>query len=139
MFSHLGFGRQAWELLQRDSLVELVDRTMSLQDEEKLEVHRLINIALLCIQNEAEQRPSMERVVAMLQGDGQSEAVMPKPGNEEQYLESIRLFDVGKSSLANVKEESESSLMNSSRRGGGCFEENVSTDATLELSEIRVR
>jgi hypothetical protein len=82
----------------------------------------------------------MERVVAMLQGDSQSEAVVPKPGNEEQYLESIRLFAVGKSGLATVKEESESSLMNSSRRGtGGYFEENVSTGATLELSELRVR
>lgn len=89
---HLRFW-QAWELLRRDSLMELVDCTMSLQDDEKLEVHRLINIALLCIRNEAEQRPSMERVDAMLQGrDSESEAVVLKPGNEEQCLESIRFF-----------------------------------------------
>ncbi|KAG0618722.1 hypothetical protein M758_4G087800 [Ceratodon purpureus] len=129
----------AWDLHRRDKLMDLVDPHMSLQDEEKLEVHRLINIALLCIQNEPEQRPSMERVVAMLQGESEAEVVALKPGNDEHYLESIRLFAVGKGGLGTVKEEGESSFLDSSRRGGGRSEDDCSGAAVLELSEIRVR
>lgn len=119
--------------------MDLVDPTMSLQDEEKLEVHRLINIALLCIQNEPEQRPNIERVVAMLQGESESEAVVSTPGMDEENLESIRLFAVGKSGLTTVTEERESSVIHSFRRGVGFSEDVASTGATLELSEIRVR
>lgn len=112
---------------------------MSLRDEEKVEVHRVINIALLCIQNEAEERPSMERVVAMLQGESEAEVVALKPGNEEILLETMRLFASRRSDLGTVKEEGESSFMESSSGGGSRFEKENSTDAVLELSEIRVR
>lgn len=51
--------------------MDLVDSAISLQDEEKLEKQRVINIGLLCIQNEAEEWSSMEREVAMLRGDSE--------------------------------------------------------------------
>lgn len=78
--------------------------------------------------------------MAMLQGDSELEAVVVKPGNEEQYLESRRLFAVGKYDLATVKEVGESSFdMNSSRRMGDGSEDYILTGAPLELSEISVR
>jgi hypothetical protein len=121
--------------------MDLVDPYVSLQDEEKPEVHRLINIALLCIQNEAEHRPSMERVVAMLQGESEAEVVALKPDDEEQYLESRRLYAVGKGGLGTVKEEGEASFIDSSltRSAWGRSEDDYSSGAVLELSEIRGR
>lgn len=49
--------------------MDLVDHTLSIQlDEEEL-VHRVINIALACIQTAPDRRPTMAQVVGMLQGD----------------------------------------------------------------------
>jgi hypothetical protein len=125
--------------------MDMVDSTMSLQFEEKVEVRRVINIALHCIQNAAEDRPTMERVVAMLQGDSESEAVILRPADEE-YLETLRLrANVGMSTvtgLATVKEEDEStSFMNSSRRRtSGRLDNSFSVPSTvLELSGIKFR
>jgi len=114
---------QAWELHRKGRLMDLVDPTLSLQDEEVQEVQRLINTALLCIQNAADQRPSIERVVAILQGDSESESLATlRGGIDEEYLDTIRW---------------ESSSMNSSRSRLG--DESLSTGAALELREIRVR
>uniref|UniRef100_A0A7I4CXT0 Protein kinase domain-containing protein n=2 Tax=Physcomitrium patens TaxID=3218 RepID=A0A7I4CXT0_PHYPA len=96
-----------WDLHRQGKLVDSVDRTMNLRDEEKVEVLRVINIGLLCIQNEAEERPGMERVVAMLQGESEAEVVALKPGNEGNLLESTRLFAGCSSDLGTVKEEGE--------------------------------
>lgn len=128
-----------WDLHRQGKLVDSVDRTMSLRDEEKVEVLRVMNIALLCIQNEAEERPSMERVVVMLQGESEAEVVALKPGNEGNLLETTRLFAGCSSDLGTVKEEGESSFMGSSSGGGSRYEKENSTGAVLELSEIRVR
>lgn len=49
--------------------MDLVDKTMCLDADEELEVQRVINIALLCLQPSHENRPTMGEVVAMLQGD----------------------------------------------------------------------
>ncbi|KAG0559647.1 hypothetical protein KC19_10G121000 [Ceratodon purpureus] len=126
----------AWGLLRQDNLMELIDPTMSLQDDEMLEVHRVINVALHCIQNEADQRPSMERVVAMLQGDSESDGVAPQPGIDE--LDDRSLF--AGSGLATVAEVGEFSFSNSSDKGAGHSSNNRSTGAAfIELSEIRVR
>ncbi|KAG0597076.1 hypothetical protein M758_UG308300 [Ceratodon purpureus] len=134
---------KAWELHRVGNLMDLVDSTMSLQDEEKQEVQRVINIALLSIQNVAEERPTMERVVSMLQGDSESEALVLKPGNEE-YMDTMRLrADVGMSSttgLATVNEDLEesASFMNSSRRGASWRSDDgfLFPTATLELSDV---
>lgn len=117
---------------RRGKLMDIVDSTMSLQDEERREVHRVLNLALLCIQNEAEQRPSIEQVVAMLQGESELEVVISKPKMEEKYLESIRLFALGKSGLGSLMEESESTSF--SRREGGRHQDQ-SSSSIIELSE----
>ena len=62
---------------------------------------------------------------------------MLKPGGEEQHLANIRLFATGKNGRGTLREESGLSLISSSRRGGIRSEDDVSTGAVLELSEIK--
>nr|XP_024395386.1 probable LRR receptor-like serine/threonine-protein kinase At1g34110 isoform X4 [Physcomitrium patens] len=74
----------AWKLHQSNKLIELVDQTLHLSDGELQDVLRIIKIALLCIQNDCERRPTMERVVYLFQGDTQSEVVVLN--RSEDYL-----------------------------------------------------
>ena len=116
---------------------------MSLQDEEKLAVKRLINIALLCIQMAAEQRPSMERIVAMLQGNSDLGTVVLQSDNKEQALNSMRWFAFGQSGLGTVIEAGESSdmeswFMESSRQEAGLSgTDSRSYTTSVELSGIK--
>lgn len=49
--------------------MEIVDHKLTLDVGKKMEVQRVINVALLCLQQLDERRPTMAQVVAMLQGD----------------------------------------------------------------------
>jgi hypothetical protein len=53
---------QAWQLHEEDRLLELVDPSLQLADEERRDVERVINVFLLSIQHAAEKRPTMARV-----------------------------------------------------------------------------
>ncbi|KAL0724085.1 hypothetical protein Bca4012_038684 [Brassica carinata] len=67
----------AWRLWSNGSQLELVDP--SFQDNyETNEITRCIHIALLCVQEEAEDRPSMSAIVQMLNTNSISLAV-PRP------------------------------------------------------------
>ncbi|CAK9250073.1 unnamed protein product [Sphagnum jensenii] len=63
----------AWRLARRkgNSIMNLVDCTLELNFEEMKEALRVVKIALLCLQQEPENRPTMARVVAMLQGEAE--------------------------------------------------------------------
>ncbi|KAG0605521.1 hypothetical protein M758_9G065600 [Ceratodon purpureus] len=127
----------AWELHgNQGNLLDLVDPTLILQDEEKPRVQRMIKIALLCLQDAPEQRPTMARVVAMLHGDIDSEVVVLSPGKDEKYLESLRVAAFVDNVYATVKEEGDFSFVKSiSRRGGSC-ERSSTTDTRIELSDL---
>ncbi|KAG0561587.1 hypothetical protein KC19_9G075900 [Ceratodon purpureus] len=128
---------QAWELHGgQGNLSDLVDLTLILQEEEKPRVQRMIKIALLCLQDAPEQRPTMARVVAMLHGDIDSEVVVLSPGKDEKYLESLRVAAFVDNVYATVKEEGDFSFVKSiSRRGGSC-ERSSTTDTRIELSDL---
>ena len=49
--------------------MEIVDHKLTLDVGKEMEVQRVINVALLCLQQLDERRPTMAQVVAMLQGD----------------------------------------------------------------------
>lgn len=121
--------------------MHLVDSTLDLQEDQKLEAQRLINIALLCLQNNDEQRPTMARVVAMLQGDRDSEVTVVNSGVEHQYKDSESLLHAfGRAGLGTVEEEDESSFVNSSRRELGSSEGNASIgNPMIELGHLRGR
>ena len=79
---------QAWQLHEKNCIIDLVDDRLSEFNEE--EVKRVVGIALLCTQTSPTLRPSMSRVVAMLSGDIEVSTVTSKPG----YLSDWKFEDV---------------------------------------------
>ncbi len=59
---------QVWKLYEEGKLLEIVDPKINTHNHEKDIIH-VINIGLLCVQSTASKRPSMVRILAMLQGD----------------------------------------------------------------------
>jgi hypothetical protein len=115
--------------------MDLVDPTLILQDDEKADVPRVTSIALLCSQDAAEERPTMARVVAMLQHYPESEVVVLNSGKKCGCLHSA-----GKE-LTTVT-ETETSALNprASKRGSVHRGGNLITVAGLiQLSEMRAR
>ncbi|CAK9237255.1 unnamed protein product, partial [Sphagnum troendelagicum] len=60
---------KAWRLHREGNLIDIVDQNLHLLNDETIQAQRLLNITLLCLLNDGEKRPSMARVVAMLQGE----------------------------------------------------------------------
>jgi serine/threonine protein kinase len=60
---------KAWKLHREGNLIDIVDQNLHLLNDETIQAQRLLNITLLCLLNDGEKRPSMARVVAMLQGE----------------------------------------------------------------------
>ncbi len=69
-----------------------MDRKMNICNYEE-EILHVINIGLLCVQSIASKRPTMSRIVAMLQGDMEMEVVIGKnqlkSSKYESYLELV--------------------------------------------------
>jgi len=55
--------------------IDIVDQNLHLLNDETIQAQQLLNITLLCLLNDGEMRPSMARVVAMLQGEVDSRIV----------------------------------------------------------------
>jgi hypothetical protein len=51
--------------------MNLVDCTLELHNDEMKEALHVVKIALLCLQQEPDNRPTMARVLAMLQGEAE--------------------------------------------------------------------
>lgn len=60
---------RARKLLKEDRLIELMDSRLRVSEADALEVQRVLEIAVMCVQAAPEMRPTMFRVVAMLAGD----------------------------------------------------------------------
>jgi hypothetical protein len=82
-----------WKLHEGNKLLELVDPKVNTRNHEE-EILHVINIGLLCVQSIASKRPSMSRIVAMLQGDMEMEMVI-----EETQLKSFKLRSLDESLL----------------------------------------
>ncbi|KAH8944982.1 hypothetical protein BDL97_12G015600 [Sphagnum fallax] len=54
-----------------NSIMNLVDCTLELHNDDMKEALQVVKIALLCLQQEPNNRPTMARVVAMLQGEAE--------------------------------------------------------------------
>ncbi|KAH9544875.1 hypothetical protein CY35_12G018700 [Sphagnum magellanicum] len=63
----------AWRLARKtkNSIMNLVDCTLELHNDEMKEALQVVKIALLCLQQNPDNRPTMARVVAMLQGEAE--------------------------------------------------------------------
>jgi hypothetical protein len=99
-------------LHREGNLIDIVDQNLHLLNDEAIQAQRLLNITLLCLLNDGEKRPSMAHVVAMLQGEVESEIVendlalgrsnIKLPPSSLSSLES-------KLELSNISEGSETS------------------------------
>ncbi|KAL6660567.1 hypothetical protein ACP70R_001602 [Stipagrostis hirtigluma subsp. patula] len=76
-FNLLGY---AWKLWTEGRWFELVDASIEIEDnqDQTLEILKCINIALMCVQESAADRPTMSDVVAMLSMETMSSLPHPK-------------------------------------------------------------
>lgn len=67
-----------WNLFKENKIREVID--LSLRDSalDYPQVLRCVQVALLCVQENAEDRPSMLDVVSMIYGDGNNALSLPK-------------------------------------------------------------
>ena len=72
------FDLKAWDLWTSGRGIELMDAAIEDASIKKMVVLRYVNIALLCVQESAEDRPSMSDVVSML-GNESIALPFPKP------------------------------------------------------------
>lgn len=75
---------QAWELHEQGKLMDLIDPSLGLTNDDLVEARRVVHIALMCLQICGDKRPNMDRVLTMLQGETVSEVIAPvSAGNTE--------------------------------------------------------
>jgi len=60
---------QAWKLHNQDRLMDVMDPRLHVSPSEEMEVRRILETAVMCVNTTPEKRPSMFRVVAMLAGN----------------------------------------------------------------------
>ncbi|CAH2053578.1 unnamed protein product [Thlaspi arvense] len=75
-----GFGPvyKAWNLFKENQIRKMMDPSLGDSAHENPQVLRCVQVALLCVQENAEDRPSMLDVVSMIYGDGNNALSLPK-------------------------------------------------------------
>ncbi len=121
------------------NLIDIVDQNLHLLNDETIQAQRLLNITLLCLLNDGEKRPSMARVVAMLQGEVELEIVendlalgrsnIKSPPSSLSSLES-------KLELSNISEGSETSALVFYNHSNASMNATSSNLSSIELSIV---
>ncbi|KAL0899737.1 hypothetical protein Bca101_083698 [Brassica carinata] len=68
----------AWNLFKENRIREVIDQSLGDSALENPQVLRCVQVALLCVQENAEDRPSMLDVVSMIYGEGNNTLSSPK-------------------------------------------------------------
>ncbi|KAJ9562757.1 hypothetical protein OSB04_007917 [Centaurea solstitialis] len=74
----------AWRLYKEGKALELVDSSL-IESDYTFKMLRSIQVGLLCVQNNQEDRPNMSIVVIMLSSEGQ----LPEPKHPDFYIEEV--------------------------------------------------
>ncbi|CAK9236400.1 unnamed protein product [Sphagnum troendelagicum] len=130
---------KAWRLHREGNLIDIVDQNLHLLNDETIQAQRLLNITLLCLLNDGEKRPSMARVVAMLQGDVESEIVENDLalGRSSRKLPLSSLFSLeSKLERSNISEGSETSSLVSYNHSNASMNATSSNLSGIELSIV---
>jgi hypothetical protein len=77
--------KQAWQLFEEERWIELIDAALPPNDH-SVEIMRVINIALLCVQEDAIDRPTTLDVVAMLSS---KTMILDKPKQPAYFSASV--------------------------------------------------
>ncbi|CAK9278435.1 unnamed protein product [Sphagnum jensenii] len=105
---------KAWRLHREGNSIDIVDQNLHLLNDETIQAQQLLNITLLCLLNDGEMRPSMARVVAMLQGEVDSRIVENDLalGRSNMKLPPSSLFSLqSELELSNISQGSETSSL----------------------------
>ncbi|XP_076927409.1 cysteine-rich receptor-like protein kinase 3 [Bidens hawaiensis] len=88
----------AWQLYERGMHVELIDQELGLEESNKANVMKTIEIALMCTQSPASLRPTMSDVVMML-----SSGLSVGPGKliKPSFIDSRRVIHIGGNASSN--------------------------------------
>ncbi|KAG0603772.1 hypothetical protein M758_10G119500 [Ceratodon purpureus] len=97
----------AWKLNDEGRLKDLVDPTLPIQNDEEVQVQRVLATALACVQTAPERRPTMAHVVGMLQGDIEITDSVRGRLNENTHHRALLGLTSAATSLMPVDEESE--------------------------------
>ncbi|KAH9553231.1 hypothetical protein CY35_09G108300 [Sphagnum magellanicum] len=81
---------KVWKLHNEGNLIDIVDQTLHLCNDEVIQAQQLLNIALLCLLSEGEKRPSMGHVMAMLQWEVEPERVEYELKLGKSIMKSIK-------------------------------------------------
>jgi hypothetical protein len=121
------------------NLIDIVDQNLHLLNDEAIQAQRLLNITLLCLLNDGHKRPSMAHVVAMLQGEVESEIVendlalgrsrLKLPPSSLSSLES-------KLELSNIFEDSETNSLVFNNHSNASMNATSSNLSSIELSIV---
>ncbi|XP_024966136.1 G-type lectin S-receptor-like serine/threonine-protein kinase At4g27290 [Cynara cardunculus var. scolymus] len=90
----------AWRLYKEEKTSELVDASL---DGSMFEVLRSIHVALLCVQNNPDDRPTMSTVIMMLSSDGP----LPIPRQPGFYTEDTKFGPENSASMQTDKSNNE--------------------------------
>lgn len=87
---------QAWKLWNEGRIMEVMDALMEKPVPES-EILRSIQVGLLCVQQQPEDRPTMPSVIMMLDGENDSLLQPKQPGfYTERYLTEADSSSTGK-------------------------------------------
>nr|GMD99205.1 G-type lectin S-receptor-like serine/threonine-protein kinase At1g67520 [Ipomoea batatas] len=106
-----GFGGvyKAWELWNRGAVLQLVDPTLNSIFGSEEQLHRCINVGLLCVEELAVDRPSMSDVISMLTNENLDMARPKKPAFVLRYS-AARGFQEDESNKLTVNQLSISAI-----------------------------
>jgi hypothetical protein len=89
---------QAWQLWKDELWLQLVDTSLG-SECHTLQMRRCFNIALLCVQENAVDRPTMSEVVTMLSSESMA---LPEPKHPAYFHVRVRIEDVVEPSSIDV-------------------------------------
>ncbi|XP_074291792.1 G-type lectin S-receptor-like serine/threonine-protein kinase CES101 [Silene latifolia] len=106
---HLNLIGYAWELWRENRGLEFIDNTLILNDREQQDAMKCINLGLLCVQENASDRPTMSTVVTMINNEASQLPIPKKPafffGNYASQAERLQCdLEQGSLNEASVSE-----------------------------------
>ncbi|KAG0605446.1 hypothetical protein M758_9G059900 [Ceratodon purpureus] len=123
----------AWKLHKESRLLDMKDPSLLLGENEAEEVQRVLETAVLCVQNAPEKRPSMFLAAAMLAGQANVDALSSIEEIDESWLQGITLgeySDDGSTMLMN------SSALTPASTGGPFTNDDATIDPNKHSSEL---
>lgn len=135
---------QAWKLYREDNLLGLLDRKLHVHKHEEGEVRRVLEIAIMCVQQKVEHRPTMFHVVSMLTGDSQVMVTIDHFDQWDEYHKQIReSLDLDRQNSGeplipppSTNSSSGAVMSSSSSSRRGLFTHRFKASGNLELSDF---